>query len=203
MLSSPRRDPEAKPSPDERLSPPRGEVRDNDTDIRPGGEEFYAIMRRAIQRQCPAWMRPDIDDLVQQSALKLLQRAAKRPDSEKLSPTFLYRVAYSVIIDEVRRRRVRHRQPDQQVTLDEASTLDERSSTQALVQQAWIRKNIEQCLQTLNDDRRNHLTLKLLGHSVPEISDMLGSDRARARNLVYRGLEQLRECLQRRWKGLR
>jgi RNA polymerase sigma-70 factor (ECF subfamily) len=49
--------------------------------------------------------------------------------------------------------------------------------------------------------RRHAVTLSLQGHSVPEIGRLLGWTGKKAENLVYRGMADLRECLE--GKGIR
>jgi RNA polymerase sigma-70 factor (ECF subfamily) len=44
------------------------------------------------------------------------------------------------------------------------------------------------------------VVLRLQGHSVPEIAAILGWAQTKANNLVFRGLKDLRRCLER--KGL-
>ncbi len=53
-------------------------------------------------------------------------------------------------------------------------------------------------LGTLKVDRRRAVALYLQEHPVPENAEHLGCDRKRARNLVYRGLAELREVLRAR-----
>jgi RNA polymerase sigma-70 factor (ECF subfamily) len=64
-----------------------------------------------------------------------------------------------------------------------------------------IGRGIRACLAAISDDRRVALTLRLLGHSVPEAARQLGWPGKRVENLVYRGLSDLRACLER--KGLK
>ena len=52
-------------------------------------------------------------------------------------------------------------------------------------------------LATLAQDRRRAVELHLQGLTVPEISDLLAWSEARTRNLVYRGLDDLRQALRR------
>jgi DNA-directed RNA polymerase specialized sigma24 family protein len=51
---------------------------------------------------------------------------------------------------------------------------------------------------TLKGDRRRAVTLYLQDHPVPEIAERMSCDRKRASNLVYRGLDDLRNELRKR-----
>ena len=54
---------------------------------------------------------------------------------------------------------------------------------------------IRDCLQGLIRPRKLAVTLHLQGHTVPEVARVLGWNVKRAENLVYRGLVDLRQCL--------
>lgn len=62
-------------------------------------------------------------------------------------------------------------------------------------------RGILACLARMKAERRRAVTLYLQGHSVPESSRILGWNRKRTENLVFRGLMDLRQCLIK--KGLR
>jgi RNA polymerase sigma-70 factor (ECF subfamily) len=64
-----------------------------------------------------------------------------------------------------------------------------------------IGEGVEDCLTRLVHDRRLAVTLYLQGHSVPEAARVLDWPAKRTENLVYRGLADLRACLES--KGLR
>ena len=64
-----------------------------------------------------------------------------------------------------------------------------------------IGRGIQDCLSQMSRERRLAVTLYLQGHSVPEASRVLDWPAKRTENLVYRGLADLRECLEA--KGMR
>ena len=70
---------------------------------------------RAVARLCPRWMVDRRDDLVQAAVMRVMRIAAKRSASgegnQPLSTSYLYKVAYSVLVDEIRRLR-RRRETD-------------------------------------------------------------------------------------------
>lgn len=149
----------------------------------------------AVRRVCPAWMADHHDDLVQMSLMRLLRSEL----TGELSSAYLHRVAHSVVVDEIRRKKRRN-----EVGL--TPSLPERLRNEGVDPEATARgiqlgDAIVDCLGLLTDDRRRAVTLHLQGHTVPEISELLGFDRKRAENLVYRGLQDLRAALTER--GLR
>ena len=63
-----------------------------------------------------------------------------------------------------------------------------------------IRQGVRSCLRELVAARRRAVTLYLMGDSVPRAAERLGWNRKRTENLVFRGLADLRRCLE--TKGL-
>ena len=70
---------------------------------------------RAVGRLCPYWMADWRDDLVQSALLRVMHIVESRNRSSEgnsaASTSYLYKVAYSVLVDELRRRR-RRRETD-------------------------------------------------------------------------------------------
>ena len=115
-----------------------------------------------------------------------------------LSSSYIYKAAYSALVDEIRRVRRRSETglEDSAVELVAAPVADpERTAASR-----EIGEGVEDCLTRLVEDRRLAVTLYLQGHTVPESARVLGWAAKRTENLVYRGLADLRDCL--RSKGL-
>lgn len=106
----------------------------------------------------------------------------------------LRRVAYSVVVDEIRRRKRRNEvgmspsMPDRIVNSMELSP-------ETRARGAELGKLLVEVMATLNEDRRRAVVLYLQGHSIPDAARVLGWDAKKASNAVYRGLEQLRRRL--------
>lgn len=161
--------------------------------------QLHRDLARAVDRVCPRWMADRADDLVQVALMRVMEIQRKKEGSAELSGFYLKKVAYSAMIDEIRRLRRR-----QEVSLEgetgeeEAITYDpaapdpdpERSSSGREVGRA-----IRDCLGRLVAPRRHAVTLNLQGHSVPEIGKLMGWTAKKAENLVYRGMSDLRGCL--------
>jgi RNA polymerase sigma-70 factor, ECF subfamily len=147
-------------------------------------------LARAVRRVCPRFLAQEADDLVQESFLRLLK--ASRADSvDGLSAAYLKKVAYSAVVDEIRRRR-------RQLALDagaEGGDIEAAADERRSMPEPAVGNAIAACLQRLQPDRRRALTLHLLGHSGSEVARLLVCDAKRAENLTLRGLAQLRECL--------
>lgn len=114
--------------------------------------------------------------------------------------SYLWRVAHSALVDEIRRLERRH-----EVALDEIDLLEAGRMPAIDPQEPSTRREvgaqIEECLRQLAEPRRLAVVLHLHGFTSEESSRTLGWNVKRIRNLVFRGLEGLRRCLER--KGIR
>jgi RNA polymerase sigma-70 factor (ECF subfamily) len=103
-------------------------------------------------------------------------------------------VAYTTLVDEIRRRK---RRPEASLD-DEAGTAPVATTApgpEAAYAARQIGEAIRDCLRQLVRDRRLALTLYLEGHTVPQAAALLDWSAKRTENLVYRGLADLRRCL--------
>ncbi|HEU5135761.1 MAG TPA: RNA polymerase sigma factor [Steroidobacteraceae bacterium] len=148
-------------------------------------------LARAVRRVCPRSLVQDAEDLVQESFIRLM-RARKLDGQSTLSAAYLKKVAYSAVIDELRRRR---REPAADLASDRIDIADAADQMKEDAPDTALRDAMEVSLQRLQPDRRRALTLHLLGYSVPEVAAMLECNTKRADNLVHRGLAQLRQFL--------
>lgn len=154
----------------------------------------------AVRKVCPAWLADRRDDLVQAATLNLLKNLKKYERDGPMPPSYLKRVAYNALVDEIRRWR-RRREISLTDDQEEKPAMESpRPTPEARTLGGEIAVELRDCLGRLVPPRRRAVTLYLLGHSIPELLDFFGWTRKRAENLVYRGLANLRECL--RDKGL-
>lgn len=120
-----------------------------------------------------------------------LLKASKVDAADGLPAAYLKKVAYSAVVDEIRRRR-------RQLALDagaDGGDIDAAPDENQAMPESYIGNALAACMQHLLPDRRRALTLHLLGHSGAEVAQLLVCDAKRAENLTLRGLAQLRECL--------
>lgn len=155
-----------------------------------------SALARAVAQVCPRWLADQADDLVQVALLRLLDIRHRAEGKVEFTSFYLRKAAYSALIDEIRRRRRRH-----EVALPEGEGAMEPQTTAASSNPERNRaarevgRAIRDCLGRLIRPRRLAATLHLQGHSVPEVSHLMGWTAKKAENLVYRGLADLRECL--------
>ena len=157
-------------------------------------EEYGHVLRRAIQRVIPRDMGPDIDDIEQEARLKVWRAIQKETVFEKPA-SYLYRVAVHATLDAVNKRSARREQPL------EASYRDQPGESSSSPERAAAgRETIHQvknAMARLPPNRRRAVGLHLQGFTTTEIGDFYGWSEAKARNLAYRGLGDLRRQLAR------
>ena len=133
--------------------------------------------------------------------MRVMQIVSKQADSTNgdvgLASSYLYRVAHSALIDEM--RRVARRR---ETSLDDADAGDavERTAVsphdpERVATSRQIGRGIQDCLSLMERDRRLAVTLHLIGHNVPDAARVLDWPAKRTENLIYRGLADLRKCL--------
>ncbi len=154
----------------------------------------HALLRRQLERAvrttCPRWLADEAEDLVQDAFIRLMKSG--RLDDADLSPAYLKKVAYSAVIDEIRRRRRRMDTPADHNDDDVEAVPDQAPSGPA---REALGRAIEASLERLVPDRKRAVTLYLLGYSGPEAARLLDCTPKRAENLTYRGLGQIRQYL--------
>ncbi|HYX24061.1 MAG TPA: RNA polymerase sigma factor [Thermoanaerobaculia bacterium] len=161
--------------------------------------QLHRELVRAVDRVCPRWMADRADDLVQVALMRVMEIQRKKEGAAELNLFYLRKVAYSAMIDEIRRLRRRQEvslagggEEDEPVAYDPAAPAPdpERASAGREAGRA-----IRDCLGRMVPPRRHAVTLNLQGHSVPDIGRLLGWTAKKAENLVYRGMSDLRGCL--------
>lgn len=157
-------------------------------------EQLRVDILRAVRSVCPRWLANQADDLTQVAVSRILDRLLAMEGKLEFAPGYIYRTAYSVVIDEIRRRRRLREIPlEPDVPLQSGEANPERQTVGREVGKA-----ITGCLSRLATSRRRAVMLHLMGHSVDEISALLECRCKQAENLVYRGMGDLRACLKTR-----
>jgi RNA polymerase sigma-70 factor (ECF subfamily) len=156
-----------------------------------------ADLARALTRVCPPWLASRADDLVQVAMMKVVEVRKRGEVNGELSASYLRKVAYSAVVDEIRRCRRRS-----EVSLDEEQTALDRSTDgpdpERCAEGKELGRAIRHCLGKLATARRLAVTLHLQGHSVAEAAKILSWSTKRTDNRIYRCLADLRRCLEAR-----
>jgi RNA polymerase sigma-70 factor (ECF subfamily) len=162
----------------------------------PSEDEIVRLRERLMQatrRICPRWLEGQLEDVVQAAWIKTVELVRRGETSPSPPTSYLRKVAYTVLLDEIRRSDRRGEVPllDRDAADAQSGKDPEQACAAGLLGEA-----IETCLQGMVAARRQAVALHLMGHSGPEASSILGWSAKRVSNLVYRGLADLRRCLE-------
>lgn len=155
---------------------------------------FAAMVRRVGLRH--GLSETDVDEVFQEVRIRLWHaRASPDSASEQISTvgsSYVYRTAVSAALDVIRRHR-RARESSLEDSGDHSGEqYDDPESTLA---SSELARQVAQAIETIVPSRRPVVRMYLLGYSREEIADLLGWSEAKTRNLLYRGLADLRARL--------
>jgi RNA polymerase sigma factor (sigma-70 family) len=163
-------------------------------------ERYGDFLRRTIVRLCPRTAGLSVDDIEQDARVQLWR--ALRSEREITYPgSYIYKVAVSATIRAIRRAKSRGEEPlpEEHEAADpevfRALHTDPGSSPESLAHRGEQRQSVRAALARLSKNRRVAVGLHLQGMTTVEIGDLLGWSEAKARNLVHRGLKDLRRQL--------
>jgi RNA polymerase sigma factor (sigma-70 family) len=143
-------------------------------------------------------MAEDVEELVQEVRVRLWRA---RPVSETIAAlgvSYVYRTAISAALEVVRRRRA---EPGPGRDDDQEPATPAASGPERLLARSEVACAVADVVHALPDARRVAVQLYLVGYTRDEIADRLGWSQAKARNLIYRGLADVRAALVRRGIG--
>ncbi len=137
----------------------------------------------------------DVDEVLQDVRIRVWKARGTDENPDALGTSYLMRVVTTAVIDHIRRR-----QRSRTVTLSEVSenaavpeamrvAPDDGSDREA------IAARLASALATLPDNRRLAVQLHLDGYTRDDIAQLTGWTEAKVRNLLYRGLDDLRGAL--------
>lgn len=164
-------------------------------------EEYGRYLRQAIIQFCPKNLGLQFSDIEQEARLRLWRALQSEREIQNLT-SYLYRIAVTATLDAI--RRVKSKREDQ-LLLAEEDELDPgeshrlvagpEHSPDLLTERRLVLRKVEAALARLPENRRRAVRLHLEGLTKQEIGKLLGWTESKARNLVYRGLHDLREQL--------
>jgi RNA polymerase sigma-70 factor (ECF subfamily) len=135
----------------------------------------------------------DFDDVFQQVRIRIWQALADAERIRRLPASYVYRTLNAVMIDRMRRRRARGNLVT--TSLDEALPEALARHDPDPVESDEAAAALARATDALIASRRAVVRMYLDGYSQKEIGDVLGWSEPRTRNLLYRGLADLRQLL--------
>ena len=92
-------------------TPVEGDSQSLPGDVETIAEQLRAAVARAVRRVCPRWLADEADDLTQIATTRVLARVNDTTGRVAFTSGYLYRAAYSALVDEIRARRRRREDP--------------------------------------------------------------------------------------------
>lgn len=163
-------------------------------------EELRGRVAAAVRRHCPPWLADHADDIVQNAMLKLYRSVKKSDGVQTFSSVYLEKSVCGAVVDEIRRA-CRRREDPLKDPQDMERFATQKGDPEHGASSRDIASGIRECLERVIRPRRLAVTLYLYGCTVPEAATQLRWSLHKTESLVYRGLADLRRCLER--KGLK
>ena len=137
----------------------------------------------------------DVDDLVQEVRLRLWKALESGEKILSAPASYIHRTAVSGALDVLRRRRARRETPARLSRPSGLARLGESPSADRMMEELELQEHVGTALEMLIPARRSVVKMYLAGYAREEIADLLGWTEPKTRNLLYRGLADLREKL--------
>jgi RNA polymerase sigma-70 factor (ECF subfamily) len=147
----------------------------------------------------------ELDELTQEVRVRLWRALGEGEKIRQVQTSYVYRAAMSAALDIVRRRRARAEAPLEGAEGDaidigaEAASTGERPDT--VLEQRELGERIDRAVGELSPPRDVVVRLHLSGYDRFEMAELLGWTEPKVRNLLYRGLGDLRALLLRQGIG--
>jgi RNA polymerase sigma factor (sigma-70 family) len=158
-------------------------------------EQYGRLLRAAIARVCPRDMAADYDDIHQEACLRIWRAIASGREIPAPA-SYIYRVAATTTIDAIRRVKARREQPLEPLVSGSDTELDipapAHETPLSIAELTQLGEKTHRAIAAFPIHRRRAVSLHLQGLTTQEIAHLLGWSEAKARNLVYRTLKDLR-----------
>jgi len=140
----------------------------------------------------------DVHEVIQEVRIRLWRAHEGGEDASEQIATapasYVYRTAMSAALDLLRRRRARR--ADLTVEIDEQEEFATAGNgPEQTMEASELTAQVARAIETIPASRRPVVRMYLVGYPREEIARLLGWSEAKTRNLLYRGLADLRERL--------
>jgi RNA polymerase sigma-70 factor (ECF subfamily) len=154
---------------------------------------FDAFIRRSARHR--GLRGADVDEVVQELRLRMWKSLGTAEMIRRAKPAYIYRAAISASVDIIRRRRARKADAD---PLDDVAERmpDFHRAADVQLEDQELAATVHRAVALLAESRRAVVRAYLAGYDRQEIGDLLGWTEGKTRNLLYRGLADLRQTLE-------
>jgi RNA polymerase sigma factor (sigma-70 family) len=140
----------------------------------------------------------DVDEVMQEVRIRLWRAQQTSEQIGEVSTSYVYRTASTAALDVIRRRRSRRAEHHQSLD-DEAAPVALPTTApdpHRALEGSEVAQQVTRALESIPPSRRPVVRMYLTGYPREEIGELMGWTEAKTRNLLYRGLADLRERLQ-------
>ena len=154
---------------------------------------FDSFVRRTAARH--GLMGSDLDDVVQDLRVRIWRSFGTAAAIRNASTAYLSRAAISASLDIVRRRRAGKASGIPLDAVADTTLAERRGGPEEHMAAVDLSRAVHEALALLAESRRAVVRMYLAGYDRLEIAELLGWTEGKTRNLLYRGLEDLRGIL--------
>jgi RNA polymerase sigma factor (sigma-70 family) len=162
-------------------------------------DRFTQVIRSAIRKTCPSIGKADMDDIEQEVKIAVWRQIKKNEKGIHNLGSYIWRVAYTTTSKVM--KRLTEQKKELIDTWDDCRGADKtfqspaNSGPDQQYQSRELLQIVRESVDGLIDSRRQVVKLYLSGMSAEEITEYFGWTDGKARNLLSRGLADLREML--------
>ena len=161
-------------------------------------EQFSRLIRSAIRKTSPQIDMSDMDDIEQEVKIKIWKEILKNEKEIHNFGSYIWKVTYTTTCRVMKKLFIQKKQ----LLLQRDSTVSIEDIPQVLVhnpdrqyEKKELIELIRKAVDSLIESRRQVLKLYLMGMNLNEISEFFNWSDGKTRNLLSRGLADLREGL--------
>lgn len=162
-------------------------------------DNFSHLIRSAIRKTSPSIDQSDMDDIEQEVKIKIWKEIQKSEKEILNLGSYIWKVTYTTTCKIMKnlfaKRRILFSRDKAAQNVEEKIVNGKTSPPNHQFETKEMLTIIRESVDSLLDSRRQVLKLYLLGMDSSEITDFLGWSEGKTRNLLSRGLSDLRENL--------
>lgn len=137
----------------------------------------------------------DLEEVVQDVRIRLWKTFPSSEQIRGLGASYVYRTAMSAAVDLLRRRHAHGADRGEPVDSMAEYLPDPGMNAASTLEAEELQHRVLAAIETLPDSRRPVVRMHLAGYDREEIAALMGWSEAKTRNLLYRGLADLRSRL--------
>jgi RNA polymerase sigma-70 factor (ECF subfamily) len=157
-------------------------------------KRFGAMVRQVGRRY--RLDEADVDEVMQEVRIRLWRAQRTSEQIGEVSTSYVYRTASSAALDVIRKRRSRRAEHHRSLDDGAAIIAEPAPDPHGALEGSELAQQVARALDTIPASRRPVVKMYLTGHPREEIAELMGWTEGKTRNLLYRGLADLRERLQ-------